>query len=594
MPVQIPRLKRIQPSPTQPGAGRFRFKVPDQADTILGRTQAIGSLVGKGIDIVIDVEDTKIDQLSRVAEQEYSLWNTDQLQKLKNVKGDPTDAYVAYDIAEREKVEEIMGRNPNVNDRVKRHLTSNLAKVQDSTRIEVLKQHGLQQTVYDNNIFEANVKLKKNNLGKTAGYISRDDPSSFLMFDQNVAEIKTLIAKRAVQNGTAVRLPDDAKKWSHIYTDNEGEVVKVGMTNIPKLRIVEEISDGVTKSITNLIDTGFPEEAKMLNERYKDSIDTLDAGKIARKFAASDLSIEASKVAREIEQLPEGERSAAIKKAGEKNPKLGDKVLGIVSTNINRRASMRNNREDKNYDKVYSKLIELRKEGRLSGLSDLESTTEFKGSWSLMSPKQQQAILDEIKAPKTSSVSSQAKIQNLFFGNDPDFKIETITPIEFNIFLSGLDPKDRRKHTKTFESLRTETAGEQRAGHKRADSFMIDALLLHGEIERNKFGDFDEDDTIIIIEERNKIIDRLDSQVGTFKDKELKDFVNESVAARVNDKIFNPKPRREVIEKETKELILTAKEKVNFKLLFRTEHGFMPKSTSEEFKNFVRKIRSGQ
>ncbi len=93
--VIVPRLQKIQPTSGLPGSSRIRLNVPDSAASITGRTQALASLGKQGIDVFRQEENRKIDTMSSEAEQEYNVWNTEQLIKLKAHKGDPTDVYTA-------------------------------------------------------------------------------------------------------------------------------------------------------------------------------------------------------------------------------------------------------------------------------------------------------------------------------------------------------------------------------------------------------------------------------------------------------------------------------------------------------------------
>ena len=186
MAVTLPSLQRIQPSKALPANERINLKVNDSASGILNQTQAVAGLAKEGADLYYDIEDSKIQQLSLSAEQEYSAWNTEQLQKLKSYEGDPTDAYVEYDKAAKEKRDAILAARPDLNDRVRSHLTANLDKAVNSQNMAAMKQRGAQQETYDNNNFEEGIKLKKNNLRTSASYIRKDDPGSFMPMDDNI------------------------------------------------------------------------------------------------------------------------------------------------------------------------------------------------------------------------------------------------------------------------------------------------------------------------------------------------------------------------------------------------------------------------
>ena len=347
------------------------------------------------------------------------------------------------------------------------------------------------------------------------------------------------------------------------------------------------MSQGVVSSINVLIDSGHVEEARSLQEKYNSYVDPLSEAKLAKKFKTVDLKVSAFKKVNEIERLPENQQLDAIEKIDD--IELRSEVLKIKDTNNNRRDSLRDSRYKANYNTLAKQVLGK----KYFGISDLEKDPIYKQTWDNLNAKGQQAIHDMIKAPKGSSSGSQVEIQNLFFGNNEEFEIETITPEEFQLFLSGLSKSDRKKYTSMFTKLRVESAGAQRENHRRANKFLINALLRHEEIEKNKFDKFDEDDTITIIEANNELIDFLDSEKGVFSDKQLKDFVNEFTAAKVEDRIFVPKPRRKTKKKrvDIKDLNLQPRELVDLKLKYRKQFGIFPIANSESFINFVNQNR---
>lgn len=232
MPVNIPRLNRIQPSDTLPSNDRIKGQAQDQSRNILNQTNQIAALGERGIQINKAYEDEKIDNLSSEANQAYAEWSAQKLGKLKAFKGDPTDAYAQYDLDEKEFFDKLMNDKPDLNERVRRGVTSNLAKSQNANRIRVLKQRGYQKEVYENNLFESDVKLKKNDLSVSAGYIKKGDRTSTIEFNQGLSDIKTLIAKRGLKNGTATVV--DGDKFDHSYRSPDGELVKVSYSPMAK------------------------------------------------------------------------------------------------------------------------------------------------------------------------------------------------------------------------------------------------------------------------------------------------------------------------------------------------------------------------
>lgn len=588
--ITVPRLQKIQPRGEAPNA-RLNVQVRDQSQLIQQTTKNISAVAAQGIDLYLDIEDNKITQLSNEVEQDYTRWSNAELIKLKSVEGDPTDAYAEFEIEEEKKSQEFLTKRPDLNDRVKRHVEGNFNKIRETRRTQVLNQRGMQQETYANKLYESNLSLKGNDLPVNAGYIRKDDSSSFFPFDQNIQEIKTAIAKRGITTGTVKKLDKNAKSWSHLYTDGNGEVVKVQMTDIAKHRTAKELSSGVSNSIKVLIDGGQVEEAKLLRERYKSYIDPLSNAKLEKKFKETDVKGEAFKHLEKTRGKDPDKQLQMIESIS--NPEVRAEALKIKDTNDKRRDSIRKRKSTTNYDTLANHIINKQSAGDpFFGASQLEADPVYKQTWdNIEDPKQKKAILEFLEPPKESAPVSQAKIQNLFFGNDEDFQIETITPSEFNIYLNGLAKKDRSRYSSLYTNLRTETSAEQRSNYKRSEKFLSDQLFRDGYLKKDDFGHWTKKSEKRLIDSRNELIDYLSDQYGTFSDKQLKDFVLDFSATKVKDEVFKPAPRRVFDEakpsKRNLEESLTDSEKRTMRREYKNTYGQWPDLASPQYQKFI-------
>ncbi len=596
--VQVPRLQRIQNSPAQPANDRINLQARDQASNILGNTQAITGIAKEATDLYYDIEDQKITQMSYEAEQQYKEWNATKLGQLKSFEGDPTDAYAQYDEEEKEKFEELINARPDVSERVKNNLKANLTKVQNSQRIAVLKQRGAQQETYENNLFESTVKLKRDDLSVNAGYVRKDDPGSFLLFDQGLADVKTVIAQRAVKKGTAEVLPEDAESWTHAYRDAEGKVIKVKMNDIAKQRVAQELSKGVVTSIENMIASGYTDEAKLMQERYKGYIDPINAGKLKTKFKDVDIKDEAFAFMGGINGKNEADQMAAIDKIS--NPELRSEVLKIKDTDDNRRESIRKRQQESNYNVLANRVLEkMNSPNPYYGMADLENDPLYKQTWDKLDPKQKKTILESVKAPDKTDEKAEIAIQNLFFGNDENYQLDTIPPEQFQTYLTGLNSADRKKYTNEYNRLRIESAGEQRSTFKRAEKMLSDQLFLIGYLKKNDYNAFDQRSQKRMIEANNELMDYLSTQnTANMSDKELKDFVIKYSAAKAKDEAFSPPPRPTFKPVNTSnsnaqstvnpEDSLSQSEKLRLRRAYKTEFGEWPNLQSQDYQDFLR------
>ena len=142
--------------------------------------------------------------------------------------------------------------DPDMSERVRDNLIANANRTRESYKTKMLYQRGMQVETYKTNIYNQSLKTKKETLSGNASFIRKDDAGSFLPFDQNIADIKTEISKRGVSQGTAEVLPKDAKSWSHLYRDGDGEVVKVKMSDSLKMKVAKEVGEGIAFSIKSM------------------------------------------------------------------------------------------------------------------------------------------------------------------------------------------------------------------------------------------------------------------------------------------------------------------------------------------------------
>lgn len=548
--VSVPRLNRIEPSQALPKNDRINMNVQDQGARILQQGGMLANIAETADKVYIAAEDNKIEQLSNEAEIEYSSWNAQELQKLKSYQGDPTDAYVEYDTKVQEKRKEILERRPDLGERVRNNMTARLDKAIGTQTIAAYNQRGAQQETYENNIFESTVKLKKDNLPVSAGYIQKDDPSSFLMFDQGMSDIRTTIAKRGLKNGTVELLPDDAQTWSHSYVNEDGKVVKVLETPLAKQRIAKEQSEGVKSSIEVLIAGGRVEEAKMMQEKYKGYIDPASAAKIDNKFKTAGRKDEAYNIVGSMQGKSEDAQLAAIEKIAD--PELRSEVLKIKDADTRRLEALKERKGKANYDTLANRVLaKMNSNQPYFGIADLENDPLYKQTWDSIPPAKKKAIIEMVDAPKESNSKSEIRVQSLFLGTDQEHQLETMTPEDFAEYTSGLSKADKKKYTGMYMSLRTQSEGERRSMYKQAGKMLQDQFLIDGHIKRNSYGKIAGDDEVTLLKAQNSLIDHLSTQYGSFNEKQLQDFVKEFSAAEIKEKAFNPASRIPVKSKSS-------------------------------------------
>lgn len=592
MAVSIPHLNRIEPDDTMPQNDRINMRVRDQASNILGRTEEIESLGNKGMDIFQQAENDTIDTVSSTVESDYTSWNNAELEKLKKIKGDPTVHYAQYEERAKQKREDILKQYSNVSDRVKRHTTSRFDKVVGNQSIVANKQRGAQQETWENDSFEAAVKLKKDSLPVNAGYVQVGDASSYSMFEDGMREIKTLISKRGLKQGTVTRLPDDAEKYSHSFVDDDGKTVKVSMTDVAKQRTAKELSEGVKNSIDVLIASGQMDAARDMQEKYKGYIDPVSQVKIDKKFETAGRKDEAYKFVAGLRGKASGDQMATIDSI--QDPELRSEVLKIKDADDRRIESMRDRKAKRNYETLATKVLERQNSDQpFHGLADLENDPLYKQTWDNLNPKQKKAVVEMVSAPKESNPKSELRMQNLFLGSG-DKQIETMTPEEFAEETVGLSKASKTKYTNLFMSLRVQTEGEKRAMYTQAGNMLRDQLLADGHIKRNDYNKIAGDDEITLIKANEKLMQHLASQTGTFRPEQLQKFVKDFSAAEIKGKVFNPQPKSVLKPKSdttsrTPDVKVSGDEMIKLKRKYRSEKGKFPSPNDTDFLEYVKR-----
>jgi hypothetical protein len=364
------------------------------------------------------------------------------------------------------------------------------------------------------------------------------------------------------------------------------------MSDIAKQRVAKELSEGVKTSLEVMIASGRVEEAKKLQERYQGFLDPVSAAAVQTKFTSATRKGEAYSFISNIRGKSEDAQIEAIDKI--KDPELRSEVLKIKDSDDAKMESLRERKSKVNYNTLAGHVLDkMNSEQPYFGVADLENDPIYKNTWDNLDAKGKKAILEMVNSPKDTNPKAEARVQNLFFGNE-EVQIETVTPEEFSSYLTGLNKADRKKYTTMFNKLRTQTASEERVTYKRAEGFLKDQFIIDGHIEKDQFGRIRGEDEETLINARNKLIDHLSTYKGPMNDKQLKDFVRDFSAAEIKGKVFNPQPRA-VFKPKTAattsnapDVKVTGPELIRLKREFAQRNGGKyPRTTDEKFKIFV-------
>lgn len=527
MAIQVPRLQPLDSSPVQQSE-RINLNFKDSSNAIEKQTGAIAQIAKTGIDIYQKFENEKIDQLSNKANTDYQIWNNAKLQQLKSIQGDATEAYAKYDEEDKKKIEELVSQYPDVSQKVKDGVQAHLTKQQDMNRIHVLKQRGLQQETYDNNLFESSVKLQRDTLSVNGAFASSGDDKS--VFDENLNNLKTTIVKQAVKKGTAQVLPDDAKSWSYEYLDNDNKLVKVALNDMSKVRIAKETSEGVSEAIQASLSAGEKDQARILMDKYGKYLDPKSTIKLDKSFQKNEISNKANQLLSEIETKPKDAQISAIEKIDD--IELRSKVLEIKASNETKIATLRKYREDSNYDILYKRVQDLKSSNQLYGSAVLKDDKVFKQTFDNLSPTQQRAIMEEVETPKKSDPVQLAKAHDVLLGHDENIDPSTISVQQFQEHLVGLSQGDKSKLITRLTSLQSKPKITVTM-YNQASKALKTKLYAKQLAKPNN-----DKDAIKIAQAQDDLMNYLDEQGDKITSDNYNKYVDKYIADVASEKIF--------------------------------------------------------
>lgn len=605
MPIEIPKLQQIQPTQTQQSY-RMKQNVKSQAGLITGRVDAINKVVSSADKAHTSYENQEIDKLGTEAELMYTSWQNETLRKLKEIKDDPTKAYADYEVEENKVVDEILAKYPDSSDRVKQGVTQRIVDLRNGRRETVLKQRGAQLSQYKHNLHLTGRKLRVDNLAVNVSNVYAGNESSFTYYQSQLDDLKSHEVKNMLRMKTAFIVDDPSKADHTIYRppiEEGGKPVAehIAFTELGANEWAKERSDAATKSLEVLLNMGRTKDAEAFYDKFKKYIDPLNAAKLDKRFNVAKVEDEAYMKAAEISRLPIEKRQEAVDKI--KDNQVREKTDKLLIAQNERIKSRRQAKEEKNFNYLSSKVMErMESNNPYSGYVQLQGEQIYKETWDNMSNTQKQAIKEMIEAPKNSNVSSWHRVQNIFFGEDPNNELGTMTPQEFEYQARGLNKADKEEARKTFQRLRIESAGEERAVFKSVGYKLEQRMIADEIIEKNpKTGFYDAENMKMLVEAKSNLMANLEKQSGKMTEVQQDLYVKEYIAKIYKKKLtpiteFIPsfgRRKGEPKKGDISDFDLSAADRRKFKLMYANENdGVMPSNNDKKLYEFIKNKRT--
>jgi hypothetical protein len=522
MPVEIPRVKRINPV-DEPSVGRVEVKAPDITHGMEKYSKQSEQLVGAVGEYVRRVERDAADTEANKREFEWEKFATSKLEDAKRQEGNPTELYKSLDEElekeyDRMTSEKLSGYTKEV---VQKRLNNSMQRFQ----LRRLSEYGSQQAKYDNNIFTDGVKLKKRDLPNTVAYISPDDPSTFAPADNLIGEITNMHLRRGMKYGSVT--PNE--QGTHFYIDEDGKPIKVAAGPGVQLELAKDLSEGVTGMIENATNTGQTEIARALQERYGKFIDAAKAKSIDDSLDKAELNHTARLVS--ISNPKEQQKILNSIKDPVRRSEIQDKARSIVNDRQRHNEEIVN-RSSKQY---YNDLAKHVMNGDYTTLTQLQSDPYYINMiGKIKNPKQVMAIEEMVVQPKNSRTESMAKVNDLFFSG----QAKGMSTEDFTEQLTGLSKGDRSKAMTRYQNLHTETGAQESAKLKRAgDEFKKQALAMNllreDDFNRVSGKEFDR-----MVGMQNQLMEHVESLGPNPSQKEVNEIVKEFTLAQAKGRAF--------------------------------------------------------
>ena len=336
MPVQVPTLNRFNAQP-EASVGRIDYTPADVTKPMEVQAGAAERLAGAAEKQYIQAEHNAAITTATAAASEYHRHLEDGLegpQGVKRVKGDPTEAYKYYDEKAAAKKEEILGKYSDASDLVKSTIAAKLNDTDNKFYDRKTTAFGNQVAVYRSTVAKDSVELTKNDMMDATTHLDIKDPHALVPLDAKISEILDTRTQEGIANGTVTK----DKDGNYIYSASA------------KLQIAKDTSDGLTKTISNLIASGDVEGAKFLTEKYSGYLDAVNKPKIEEK---TQKAFKDQSAMNEFDAVRNLSGPAAIAKLEKiEDPKIREKALENFDTHQRRMKNIESRSAKDNYNQI--------------------------------------------------------------------------------------------------------------------------------------------------------------------------------------------------------------------------------------------------
>lgn len=541
-PIQVPTISAQNEQPLH--APRLDQSNLNPVAPMQQDTAAVEKVADQAIKLRNNIADQTADTTATNAKNQYLLWRKKKLYGdpesgevgLINKQGNPTDLYQAFD---KEQGDYLDGLAKSPGDQNWAQETQNvvnrrLSLAYEESQLETLTQYAHQQKKYDDNNSDAAVTLAQNGMPIASTYIKPGEDTTFGPMDAKIAAIRNARIAQAIRYGNGK--VDDNGDTAYTAPDGSKQAVNLGLS--AKAKIAGDVSTGLYDTIVNLVHSKDLEKAEAMRERYSGMLDAEDSAKL-------DTQMEKGKTKQEAFDLADLARTKGIGVIQNyDDPEVRHEALKIFTQDNHYVEAERQRKSKTNFDALSNYVQSVqRSDHPFTGTVALENDPKFlKLIDNITDSKQKQAIYHQVDQPKNSSQASSDKIQDLFFGKDPNHNIREVSDSDFNLYLGGLDKSDQKFYSRKRFQLKTQNGPQLEQQYKlfgsEFDRQAVGAELLH-RLPNSQY--FVPSDQIRDAQYKKELLDTIEN-LGPTTPTQRSEYIAKFVADKKAGIAFQPPP----------------------------------------------------
>lgn len=519
--VQVPRINRIDPQAPE-SVGRMDVRLPDPTQGLAQRQQQLTQGVANTFDAANKYEDEAANLASDEAYTEFYSKKKQGLASLKEIEGDPTEAFAKFDEESKSWQQDIEKRYEGSSDVIKQRIRQKLYKADALIQDERTVQEGHQYNIYAGKTAKAASDASKDALmGVLAGFDPADKES----------EMKVQTAVDAIREP----LLNDGKRRGLVQYNEDGTIKDIDPLLQSEMK--EEVSKGLKVSIAALNDAGETAKADYLLNKYKDTLTADALGSLLKGGKDTKINMEATTL---VDQVRRMSPEAAFNHID--NSKVAPEVKEKAREKLDTYTRQREAGIERGQKMAFNNAIKhIQEAGEGGGVyytkEQLWDDPIMKQHKRRMTPDQQKKVEDAIFKPARSSVQAKSTMYELARTGEL-YKMDYPTFVQYS---SGLNDKDAHMFESMWNKEQNPTAPQKRQAYTFMATQLKQEMEKLGLVKKNKYTNrYTPEDEQEINDMNDLLMEAIEAYPPGTSVAEQNRFVEQSLANYVQSKAFRP------------------------------------------------------